>query len=489
MVVLLAGGTLGYAVLRPTARPMVIGVHVAYPVVGFEPVYLPVFPLLANGNAWDQVIRRLVYSGLYRQGIVDGRRTPVEDLAAELCSNTDDLLVIRCDIREARFHDGTRLTAEDIAFNYQLAASDSCRGISCLNGLDEAVAVDADTVEFRLEQPDATFLTIAMADVLIESKRRITDAYNAFRTGAGGTDPIGLAECSEALTAALEAPSPDCEAMVPEATAAVHSLGLTPWSRDEFALGPNGQFEPCVEAAYLARVLGDAAASLRLDGIDAIAAAYRILNLHEKPVGTGPWKVVDIVPGRSMNLAAFDEFHRGRPASPEVVVRPIRSGAEAVEAVRHGEVDWLIQPFALQDPNLIVDALAGVEGLVFNEYESDFFVALFYNLREGSLFNEPVLREAVELCIDKNETVAAATRGRGTPLQASVMPSHWAFDPSLTAPERDVTAAIRLIEASGWTRGLDGITSEMAAAGRQGTCSGGSDRSPQVHAARRRPGG
>ena len=175
------------------------------------------------------------------------------------------------------------------------------------------------------------------------------------------------------------------------------------------------------------------------------------------PCRDGPLEGGRIVHGRSMTLSAFDGFHRGRPASPEVVVRLIRSSAEAVEAVRRGEVDWLIQPFALQDPNLIVDALADVNGLVFNEYESDFFVALFYNLREGSLFSEPALREAMELCIDKNETVAAATRGRGTPLQASVMPSHWAFDSSLRAPERDVAAAIRLIESTGWTPGSDGV--------------------------------
>ena len=456
LVILLAVGAVGYAVLRPTPRPMVIGVHVGLQ-AAWEPEDLVLFPLLANGNNWDQVVRRLVYNGLYR---VNEERAPVEDLAARECTWTDDLLVISCDIRAAVFHDGSPLTADDVVFSYQLQASEACRRSFYCGGPDEAVAVDADTVEFRLHEPDATFLTFSLADTLIESKARITQAYDAFRAGAGAADPDDLAARSEALGDALVADGiedTDCERLLPEASQAVLDLGLTPWSHDEFRLGPNGTFEPCAEAAYLARVLGDAAASLRLDGLDAIAAAYRILDVHAHPVGTGPWSVVEIVPGRSMTLAAFDSFHRGRPVTPQVVVRLIRSPEEAIEAVRRGDVDWLVQPFALEDEHFLIDAVAGVEGLIFNKYAYDFFVALFYNLRPGRLFEQPALRQAMELCINKPETVAAATRNRGIPLQASVMPGHWAFDENLRAPARDVPAAMGLIESAGWRLGSDGV--------------------------------
>ena len=75
LVLVLAGGAVGYAVLRPVP-PMVIGVQVgtdnSFP---FEPEDLALFPLLANSNVWDHVVRRLVYSGLYR---LDDSREPVE---------------------------------------------------------------------------------------------------------------------------------------------------------------------------------------------------------------------------------------------------------------------------------------------------------------------------------------------------------------------------------------------------------------------------
>ena len=201
--------------------------------------------------------------------------------------------------------------------------------------------------------------------------------------------------------------------MLAEAETAIAEIDRELRSRDAYAVGEEGTFDVCAYGDYLVRVLTDASDALRLTGVDAIAAAYRILDHPSPPVGSGPWRVESIDPGSSMQLLAFDDFHRGIPATARLEVRLIRSTAEAVEAVRSGAIHWLLQPFPAAG-NLVAEGVADAPGVIWVEYARFGFYALHYNLREGRLFEDPNLREAMELCIDKDETVAAATRRPGS---------------------------------------------------------------------------
>jgi len=161
-------------------------------------------------------------------------------------------------------------------------------------------------------------------------------------------------------------------------------------------------------------------------------------------------------PGTSMQLEAFDAFHRGSPVSPRVEVRLIRSTAEAIETIRGGAVHWLVQPFNVGE-NLVAEGIGDAPGVDWVEYNALGFFGLHYNLRERRLFADPNLREAMERCVDKDETVAAATGGEGVPIYSPITPSMWAYEADVPRLPRDVAAGRELIEASGWTLGDDGV--------------------------------
>ena len=81
-------------------------------------------------------------------------------LALEVPEPSDDGLTYAVDIRDdVTFHDGEPLDAADVAFTYNAVIDEATA--SGLSGdfvmLDEAVAVDDDTVEFRLNVPYAPF--------------------------------------------------------------------------------------------------------------------------------------------------------------------------------------------------------------------------------------------------------------------------------------------------------------------------------------------
>lgn len=70
---------------------------------------------------------------------------------------------------EARFHDGSSLTAEDVAFSYELLRDEGHPDLALdLKNLTEAVALDKQTIELRFngQQTDRTILTLVSYPIL-----------------------------------------------------------------------------------------------------------------------------------------------------------------------------------------------------------------------------------------------------------------------------------------------------------------------------------
>ena len=80
----------------------------------------------------------------------------VNDLATKHSVSADGL-VWTVDIRtDAKFSDGTPVTAEDVAFTFTIASKSG--GLTDVTGLAKAVAVDNDTVQLSLKRPQSTFV-------------------------------------------------------------------------------------------------------------------------------------------------------------------------------------------------------------------------------------------------------------------------------------------------------------------------------------------
>lgn len=112
-------------------------------------------PILALSDA-DRDLVTLVYSGLMR-GTPDGGLTT--DLADSF-TISEDLNTYTFTIRtDARFHDGTPVTADDVAFSVKLAQNPVLKSPKRANweGV-EVTVVDSHTISFTLKEPYAPFL-------------------------------------------------------------------------------------------------------------------------------------------------------------------------------------------------------------------------------------------------------------------------------------------------------------------------------------------
>jgi ABC-type transport system substrate-binding protein len=384
---------------------------------------------------------------------------PVPDLAADLCEISEDGITYTCTLQEGvLFHNGEELTANDVAFTYQIAQSANCRfnPSLCLEPFLESVeATDDLTVEFTLLEPYAPFSTVILPSIAPDNQALVEEQYNAFSGAAEGVDPAEAQAGLDALSEATGAEEPDpaaCEEAVAPVESILETAQVALPDRNAYQT-EDGQFDPCAYGGALAPLVESLIASLEAEGIDAIAAAYPLLPFNQEPVGTGPWMCEPgcFQPGETLTATAFEDYFAGPPATAEIVMPIITDETAGVTALQGGEVDW---KYSLTGDSY--EAIQDDPNLQFAEYPDFGYFALQFNLRPDRLFADINLRKAVQLCVDKARTTEVATAGQGIPVEGDIPPASWAYV-ELPTVERDVEAARALIEESGWTEGDDGI--------------------------------
>jgi len=144
-------------------------------------------------DAASERINRLIYRPLVD---FDAHSRPIPALASWKCP---DALHCRFNLGQAgrRFHDGSNLTADDVAATYQslLALKDSPHSAEFANiaGIE---AVDADTVDFTLRQPDEEFPARLVIGILPTT---LIAQHHDFTRHPMGSGPLRLVEWNRTL--------------------------------------------------------------------------------------------------------------------------------------------------------------------------------------------------------------------------------------------------------------------------------------------------
>jgi peptide/nickel transport system substrate-binding protein len=151
--------------------------------------------------------------------------------------------------------------------------------------------------------------------------------------------------------------------------------------------------------------LGIAPASA-LDGGEAYVA---------HPVGAGPYKFVEYVPGSRLVLEANPTYWGAKPAFKRVVVRIIPENATRVAALQTGEVQAIYNV-----PPDAIDRLKGNKDLVVQETLTTRYNYLYLQ-NDRPPFNDKRVRLAINYALDKDQITRVIFKGLARP--ASARPS------------------------------------------------------------------
>lgn len=184
-------------------------------------------------------------------------------------------------------------------------------------------------------------------------------------------------------------------------------------------------------------------------------------GLVEHPIGTGPFKFVEWVPGSHVVLERFDEYYGGAPdlgrdgpaPAERVVFRIIPETATRLAALRAGEIDIMtsVPVHAISDisgdADLLLRPVAGTRSF-FTEFD----------VREAP-FDDVRVRQALNHAIDLQIIIETFLDGLGQPLTTILSPLSFGHNDDLEPYAYDPARARELLAEAGYG---DGFTFELS---------------------------
>lgn len=197
------------------------------------------------------------------------------------------------------------------------------------------------------------------------------------------------------------------------------------------------------DASFLWHLATHYASVLSAEYADNLTKADHQEMLDREPVGTGPFKLSEYRAGQYIRLARHDNFWRGKPLMPQVVIDLGSGGTGRLSKLLTGECDVLAWPAASQlsilrdDPRLRLTLRPGMN-----------IAYLAFNTNKAPL-NNPAVRHALALAINNQRLMQSIYYGTAE-TAASILPrASWAYDNDAKITAYDPAKSKAQLEALG----------------------------------------
>ncbi len=174
---------------------------------------------------------------------------------------------------------------------------------------------------------------------------------------------------------------------------------------------------------------------------------------NQKPIGNGPYKVVEWVKGQHLLLEADPRYFEGTVFPQRLVLRVIPDPTTRAAELKTGGVQVIAQPAAAQlreletspDTDLLVSSKLGLGGL-----------AQHYLVNTAKKpFDDVRVRQEANYAVDREGILKNVVEGRGELLRGPFSSGWSGFDPNLPPYPYDPARAKQLLAEAGFPSGLE----------------------------------
>ncbi len=170
--------------------------------------------------------------------------------------------------------------------------------------------------------------------------------------------------------------------------------------------------------------------------------------IKRNPMGTGAYKLVEWVSGDSIVFESHEEYFMGAPAIKDLTFKPIVDKNTALIALENGDIDVYLNINATDIP--LVEAN---EDLAIDATDVSAVTSLNMNV-EDEILSDVLVRQAIYSAINKDDIIAVAISGRGTPANSAIPTVCAGYSADMPGSVYDPDAAKDYLAQAGYADGL-----------------------------------
>lgn len=170
-----------------------------------------------------------------------------------------------------------------------------------------------------------------------------------------------------------------------------------------------------------------------------------------KPIGTGPFKLVSWKRGDTIELEVNADYFEGRPKLDKITLKIVPDNSARVVALEAGDLDLVLSPLSPQD----VTRMATKAGFKVNRIPAAGYTYISLNTSDPILADVKV-RQAISFLVNRQQITDTIYKGIGKVAKGPIPPGMWAYTEDLPSYDYSATKAAQLLDDAGWKAGADG---------------------------------
>ncbi|HSY49427.1 MAG TPA: ABC transporter substrate-binding protein [Thermoanaerobaculia bacterium] len=168
-----------------------------------------------------------------------------------------------------------------------------------------------------------------------------------------------------------------------------------------------------------------------------------------RPIGCGPYRLVEYRPDDRLEFEAFEQWHGGPPKIKHITVRIIPDATTRILEMRRGTINFEVNQIPFEN---VAEFEKNPDFTVVKSTGS-VYQYLAFNMKDPALA-KPLVRQAIAHAIDRDRIIRDIQRGFAQPTETMLAAGHWAGATNLPSYAYDPVKAKQLLAQAGYPNGL-----------------------------------